>query len=168
MRRDPLSSRLIISYLSSETVTSPANRKLQAIWGRHRERELTNPKVEKVNATILEQLGPSLRTIYSIYTVGQIGFNCQLPLSEIGLTADSSHSTWYGFIKPARSIEIKLHAEDLAQHVLFDTGRRRTRHGPLLAPKILPFLKELEFHLFSISRVLMCAPLRPPKMDSFF
>ena len=62
-----------------------------------------------------------------------------------------------------------LHEEDLAQHVLFDTGRRRTRLGilkkieeaepsqddtdqpPLLAPKILPFPKELELHLFSIS-----------------
>jgi hypothetical protein len=57
----------------------------------------------------------------------------------------------------------------LAQHVLFDTGRRRTRLGIkkkieeaepsqddtdqplLLAPKILPFPKELELHLFSIS-----------------
>ena len=62
-----------------------------------------------------------------------------------------------------------LHEEDLARHVLFDIGRRRTRLGIkkkieeaepsqddtdqplLLAPKILPFLKELEFHLFSIS-----------------
>ncbi|KAJ7941813.1 hypothetical protein O6P43_035136 [Quillaja saponaria] len=31
--------------------------------------------------------------------MGKIGFNCQLLLSEIGLTTDSSHSTW-GFIKP--------------------------------------------------------------------
>ncbi|KAF6138352.1 hypothetical protein GIB67_030565, partial [Kingdonia uniflora] len=59
--------------------------------------------------------------------------------------------------------------EDFAQHVLFDAGRRRTRLGSvkkreevepsqddtdqplLLAPKILPFPKELELHLFSIS-----------------
>jgi hypothetical protein len=62
-----------------------------------------------------------------------------------------------------------LHEEDFAQHVLFDTGRRRPRLGILkkieksepsqddtdqpllLVPKILPFLKELELHLFFIS-----------------
>ena len=27
--------------------------------------------------------------------MGKIGFNCQLLLSEIGLTTDSSHSTWF-------------------------------------------------------------------------
>ena len=54
-----------------------------------------------------------------------------------------------------------FHEEDLVQHVLFDTGRRRTRlgivkkrgeaepsqddtdHPVLLAPKILPVPKEL-------------------------
>ena len=100
--------------------------------------------------------------------MGKIGFNCQLPLSEIGLTTDSSHSTW--FHKTVRFSRSKASSEeDLAQHVLFDTGRRRTRLGILkkieesepsqddtdqpllLAPKILPFPKELELHLFSIS-----------------
>ncbi|GGV47148.1 hypothetical protein GCM10010182_83030 [Actinomadura cremea] len=60
----------------------------------------------------------------------------------------------------------------MAQHVLFDTGRRRNRLGilkkieeaepsqddtdqpPLLAPKILPFPKDLELHLFSIQEFL--------------
>ena len=80
--------------------------------------------------------------------MGKIGFNCQLHLNRAGFV---------------------LHEEDFVQHVLFDTGRRRTRLGIvkkreeaepsqddtdqplLLAPKILPFPKELELHLFSIS-----------------
>ena len=80
--------------------------------------------------------------------MGKIGFNCQLHLNRAGFV---------------------LHEEDFVQHVLFDTGRRRTRLGilkkieeakpsqddtdqpPLLAPNILPFPKELELHLFSIS-----------------
>ncbi|KAL2469698.1 hypothetical protein Adt_37834 [Abeliophyllum distichum] len=46
---------------------------------------------EKLNATILEQLGagPSFRTITDMKIMVKIGFNCQLPLSEIGLTSDS-------------------------------------------------------------------------------
>ena len=103
--------------------------------------------------------------------MGKIGFNCQLLLSEIGLTTDSSHSTWFHKIRTIFPIEIEqvLHEEDFVQHVLFDTGRRRTRLGILkkrgeaepsqddtdqpllLAPKILPFPKELELHFFSIS-----------------
>ena len=52
----------------------------------------------------------------------QIGFNCQLSLSKIGLTTDWSDSTW--FHKKNRTIfpiEIKqvFREEDLAQHVLF-------------------------------------------------
>ncbi|KAF4402751.1 hypothetical protein G4B88_010203 [Cannabis sativa] len=46
--------------------------------------------------------------------MGKIGFNCQMFLSEIGSTTDSSYSTWFH--------KTVLHEEDLAQHVLFDTG----------------------------------------------
>ncbi|KAG5586118.1 hypothetical protein H5410_046552, partial [Solanum commersonii] len=44
--------------------------------------------VNKLNTTILEQLGagPSFRTITDMKIMVKIGFNCQLPLSEIGLT----------------------------------------------------------------------------------
>ena len=61
--------------------------------------------------------------------MGKIGFNCQLFLSEIGLTTDSSHSTWFQkTVRFSRSkLKSVLHEEDLAQHVLFDTGRRRAR-----------------------------------------
>ncbi|KAJ9559819.1 hypothetical protein OSB04_004979 [Centaurea solstitialis] len=56
-------------------------------------------RVEKLNDTILEQLGagPSFRfrTITDMKIMGKIGFSCQLSLSEIGLTTDSSHSTWF-------------------------------------------------------------------------
>ena len=112
--------------------------------------------------------------------MGKIGFNCQLLLSEIGLTTDSSHSTW--FHKTVRFSRSKASSEeDLAQHVLFDTGRRRTRLGILkkieesepsqddtdqpllLAPKILPFPKELELHLFSISIQEFLCVSKPPK-----
>ena len=112
--------------------------------------------------------------------MGKIGFNCQLLLSEIGLTTDSSHSTW--FHKIIRFSRSKASSEeDLAQHVLFDTGRRRTRLGILkkieesepsqddtdqpllLAPKILPFPKELELHLFSISIQEFLGVSTPPK-----
>ena len=88
------------------------------------------------------------------------------------MTTDSSHSTWFHkTVRFSRSKSSKqvLHEEDLAQHVLFDTGRRRTQLGILkkieesepsqddtdqpllLAPKLLPFPRELELHLFSIS-----------------
>jgi len=40
--------------------------------------------------------------------MGKIGFNCQLHLNRAGFV---------------------LHEEDFVQHVLFDTGRRRTRLG---------------------------------------
>lgn len=54
-------------------------------------------RVEKLNATILEQLGvgPSFRTITDTKRMGKIGFHFQPLLSEIGLTTDSSHSTWF-------------------------------------------------------------------------
>ncbi|MFQ6654652.1 hypothetical protein Gotur_025551 [Gossypium turneri] len=63
-------------------------------------------------------------------------------------------------------MEKVLHEEGLPQHVLFDTSRRSgilkkiekselsqddTDQPLLLAPKILPFSKELELHLFSSS-----------------
>ena len=102
--------------------------------------------------------------------MGKIGFSCQLSLSEIGLTTDSSHSTWFHKTTRFSRSKSSRFYEDLAQRVLFDTGRRRTRPGiikiideaepsqddtdpptPFFAPKILPFPKELEFHLFSIS-----------------
>ncbi|KAF4359995.1 hypothetical protein F8388_004502 [Cannabis sativa] len=77
--------------------------------------------------------------------MGKIGFNCQLFLSEIGSTTDSSHSTWFH--------KTVLHEEDFAQHVLFDTepSQDDTDRILLLAPKILPFPKELEKELsFSV------------------
>ncbi|KAF4360038.1 hypothetical protein G4B88_025799, partial [Cannabis sativa] len=54
-------------------------------------------RVEKLNATILEQLGvgPSFCTITDTKIMGKIRFNCQLFLSKIGSTTDSSHSTWF-------------------------------------------------------------------------
>ena len=68
----------------------------------HREIELTNPKAkgresQRHYSWTTEQLGvgPSFRTITDTKIMGKIGFNCQLFLSEIGLTTDSSHSTWF-------------------------------------------------------------------------
>ncbi|KAF4359812.1 hypothetical protein G4B88_020333 [Cannabis sativa] len=57
----------------------------------------TTSRVEKLNATILEQLGvgPSFCTITDTKIMGKIRFNCQLFLSKIGSTTDSSHSTWF-------------------------------------------------------------------------
>jgi hypothetical protein len=87
--------------------------------------------------------------------MGQIGFNCQLPLSEIGLTTDSSHSTW--FHKTARfsrskSSRFSMQKIWLSMFYSIQVGEEPdTDQPPLLAPKILPFPKELEFHLFSIS-----------------
>ncbi|KAJ8438030.1 LOW QUALITY PROTEIN: hypothetical protein Cgig2_030011 [Carnegiea gigantea] len=62
--------------------------------------------------------------------MGNFGFNCQLLLSEIRLTMDLSHSTC--FRKSVRFFRSKssrsyVNEEDLARHVLFDIGRRRTR-----------------------------------------
>jgi hypothetical protein len=56
--------------------------------------------------------------------MGKIGFNCLL--SEIGLATDSSHSTCF---HKRKSVRFSLHEEDFVQHVLFDTGRRRTQFG---------------------------------------
>ena len=100
--------------------------------------------------------------------MGKIGFNCQLLLLKIGLTTDLSHST--RFHKTVQFSQSKSSSEeDLAEHVLFDTGMRRTRlnilkkidesepskddtdQPLLLVPKILPFPKNLELHFFSIS-----------------
>ncbi|KAF4359988.1 hypothetical protein F8388_004495 [Cannabis sativa] len=77
----------------------------------------TTSRVEKPNATILEQLGvgPSFCTITDTKIMGKIGFNCQLFLSKIGSTTDSSHITWFH--------KTVLHEEDFAQHVLFDTEK---------------------------------------------
>lgn len=52
---------------------------------------ILSQRVERLNATILEQLraGSSFRTITDMKIMVKIGFNCQLPLSEIGLTSDS-------------------------------------------------------------------------------
>lgn len=126
--------------------------------------------------------------------MGKIGFSCQLSLSEIGLTTDSSHSTW--FHKTARfsrskssrfymkkiwlSMFYSIRVGEEPDPVLLiikkieeaEPSQDDTDQPLLLTPKILPFLKELEFHLFSIyfhSRVLMYfhAPLRPRKMDKF-
>ena len=113
--------------------------------------------------------------------MGKIGFNCQLLLSEIGLTTDSSHSTW--FHKTIRfSLSKASSEEDLAQHVLFDTSRRRTRLGILkkieesepsqddtdqpllLAPKILPLPPSseskvfYEFFIFEFQNIILCLP----------
>lgn len=48
--------------------------------------------------------------------MGKIGFHCQLLLSEIGLTTDSSHSTWFHKIRTIFPIYIEqvLHEEDFA------------------------------------------------------
>jgi hypothetical protein len=43
---------------------------------------------------------------------------------------DLSHSTWFHKIFPDLN-RVGFHEEDLVQHVLFDTGRRRTRLGIL-------------------------------------
>ena len=69
----------------------------------------------------------------------------------------------------------------MAQHVLFDTGRRRTQLGILkkieksepsqddtdqpilLVPKILPFPKELELHPLSISIQEFLCVSTPPR-----
>ena len=114
--------------------------------------------------------------------MGKIGFSCQLSLSEIGLTTDSSHSTWFHKTTRFSRSKSSRFYEDLAQRVLFDTGRRRTRPGiikiideaepsqddtdpptPFFAPKILPFPKELEFHLFSISSYVFPRSFETPK-----
>nr|YP_010517968.1 hypothetical protein ON926_pgp032 [Stenocereus thurberi]UXN84234.1 hypothetical protein [Stenocereus thurberi] len=60
------------------------------------------------------------------------GFNCQLLLSEIGLTMDLSHSTCFHKsvrFSRSKSSRFYMNEEDLARHVLFDIGRRRTRLG---------------------------------------
>ena len=60
-----------------------------------------------------------------------MGFHYEPLLSEIELTTDSSHSTCSHQIHTIFPIKIEqvLHEEDFVQHVLFDTGRRRTRLG---------------------------------------
>ena len=111
--------------------------------------------------------------------MGKIRFNCQLLLSKIGLTTNLSPITW--FHKTVRFSRSKASSEeDLAQHVLFDTSRRRTRLGILkkikelepsqddtdqpllLVPKILLFPKEMELHIFSISiQEFLCVSKAP-------
>ena len=67
----------------------------------HREIELTNPKAKgretqrHYSWTTWSRAFFSFRTITDTKIMGKIGFNCQLLLSEIGLTTDSSNSTWF-------------------------------------------------------------------------
>lgn len=121
--------------------------------------------------------------------MGKIGFSCQLSLSEIGLTAYSAHSTWFHkttrfyrskssrfymkkiWLSVFYSIRVGEEPDPLLLKKIEETepSQDDTDQPLCFAPKILPFPKELEFHLFSNfhSRVLMCfhAPLRPRKMD---
>jgi len=104
--------------------------------------------------------------------MGKIGFNCQLLLSEIGLATDSSHSTWFHKRKSVRFFRSKssrfymkkilfsmfysiLVGEEPDSVLLKKEGKQNQvkmiRITLLLAPKILPFPKELELHFFSIS-----------------
>ena len=118
--------------------------------------------------------------------MGKIGFNCQRLLSEIELTTDFSHSTW--FHKTVRFSQSKARSEeDLAQHVLFDTRTRRTRLGILtkieesepsqddtdqpllLTPKILPFsnqVKMIQINPFSYAKDLTIS--EGTRVTSFF
>jgi len=66
----------------------------------YRERELTNPKAKGRETQGHSSSGLSFRTIMDSQIMGKIGFNCQPVLSKIGLTMDSSHSTW--FLKSVR------------------------------------------------------------------
>ena len=65
----------------------------------HRERELTNPKSKGRETQRHYSWTTWSRALFSNYygyeNNGKIGFNCQLLLSKIGLTTDSSHSTWF-------------------------------------------------------------------------
>ena len=62
----------------------------------HREIELTNPKSKGREHYSWTTWSRALFSNYYGYANnGKIGFNCQLLLSKIGLTTDSSHSTWF-------------------------------------------------------------------------
>ena len=69
----------------------------------HREIELTNPKAKGRETQRHYSWTTRSRDFFSHYygyeKNGKIGFNCQLLLSEIGLTTDSSHSTWFHKIR---------------------------------------------------------------------
>jgi hypothetical protein len=138
---------------------------------------------------MLEQLGagPSFRTITDIQIMGKSGFSCQLSLSEIGLTTDSSHSTW--FQKTARFSRSKSSrfsmkkiwlsmlysirvGEEPDPVVLIKQNQvKMIRINPSSCAKDLTISEGTGvpslFHFHS--RVLMSfhAPLRPRKMDKF-
>lgn len=122
--------------------------------------------------------------------MGKIGFSCQLSLSEIGLTTDSSHSTW--FHKTTRfyrskssrfymkkiwlSVFYSIRVGEEPDPVLLKKYRKQNqvkmiRINPFFCAKDLTISEGTGvpslFHFHS--RVLMCfhAPLRPRKMDKF-
>ncbi|KAL9411468.1 hypothetical protein AB3S75_045130 [Citrus x aurantiifolia] len=94
--------------------------------------------------------------------MGKIGFNCQL-LLEIGLTTDSNHSTCFHITvrfsrsKSSRFSMNKFYSIQVGEAGILkkieksEPSQDDTDQPLLLAPKILPFPKELELHLFSIS-----------------
>lgn len=120
--------------------------------------------------------------------MGKIGFSCQLSLSEIGLTTDSSHSTWFHkTTRFSRSKSSRFYMKKIWLSVFYSI-RVGEETDPVLLKKIEeaepsqddmdqpPFCAEdltisegtgvpslFHFH----SSVLMCfhAPLRPRKMD---
>lgn len=127
---------------------------------------------------MLEQLGagPSFRTITDIQIMGKIGFSCQLSLSEIGLTTDSSPSTW--FQKTARFSRSK--SSRFSMKKIWLSMLYSIRVGEEPDPVVL--IKQNQVKMIRInpsscakdlfhfhSRVLMSfhAPLRPRKMDKF-
>lgn len=88
----------------------------------HREIELTNPKSKGRETQRHYSWTTWSRAFFcfALFTdtkiMGKIGFHCQLLLSEIGLTTDSSHSTWFHKIRTIFPIYIEqvFHEEDFA------------------------------------------------------
>ncbi|KAJ9535423.1 LOW QUALITY PROTEIN: hypothetical protein OSB04_un001449 [Centaurea solstitialis] len=99
-------------------------------------------RVEKLNDTILEQLGAGLLFL-------------SLSLSEIGLTTDSSHSTW--FHKTTRFSRSKSSSVFYSIRVGEEPDPRKQnqvkmiRINPFFCAKDLTISEGTEFHLFSIS-----------------
>ena len=93
--------------------------------------------------TCLEQLEAktSFRTITDTKIMRKFGFNCQLLLSEIGLTTDLSQSTCFHIVIGRRRTRLDIKKIEEAEPSQDDTDQ------PLfLAPKILPFLISNDFY----------------------
>ena len=122
--------------------------------------------------------------------MGKIGFNCQLPLSEIGLTTDSSHSTW--FHKTARfsrskssrfymkkiwlSMFYSIQVGEETDSVFLKKSRKQNqvkmiRINPLfLRQRSYHFRRNWSYISFPFKSSYMFSrpfPLRPRKMDKF-